>query len=180
MDLSNYKEVKPHRMKRLFWLFVNHTIFRLCFGRVFWPIRRFLLISFGAKVDHKAYIYSQCDIFAPWNLQVGRACVGPGTVLYNKDMLIIGNDSVISQGCNICTASHDIESLMLPLKTRPIIIKDHVWVASDAFVGMGVTIGEGAVVGARGCVFKDVEPWTVVGGNPAKFIKERKIANRDA
>jgi putative colanic acid biosynthesis acetyltransferase WcaF len=40
---------------------------------------------------------------------------------------------------------------------------------------MGVTIGEGAVVGARGCVFKDVEPWTVVGGNPAKFIKKRII-----
>lgn len=47
--------------------------------------------------------------------------------------------------------------------------------AAEAFIGPGVTIGEGAVVGARGCVFKDVDPWTVVGGNPAKFIKKRII-----
>ncbi len=64
---------------------------------------------------------------------------------------------------------------MLPLTTASIIVKDHVWVAADAFVGMGVTIGEGAVVGARAAVFKDVEAWTVVGGNPAKFIKRRVI-----
>ena len=62
---------------------------------------------------------------------------------------------------------------MLPLKIAPITIGDRAWVAADAFVGMGVTIGEGAVVGARAAVFKDVEPWTVVGGNPAKFIKKR-------
>jgi len=54
-------------------------------------------------------------------------------------------------------------------------MEDKSWVAADAFVGMGVTIGEGAVVGARACVFKDVEAWSVVGGNPAKFIKRREI-----
>lgn len=55
----------------------------------------------------------------------------------------------------------------------PIVIADQVWVCADAFIGPGVTIGEGAVVGARACVFKDVEPWSVVGGNPARFIKKR-------
>ena len=60
---------------------------------------------------------------------------------------------------------------------KPLILCDRSWVAADAFVGMGVTIGEGAVVGARSAVFKDVEPWTVVGGNPAKFIKKRIIKN---
>lgn len=44
-------------------------------------------------------------------------------------------------------------------------------------MGMGVTISNGAVVGARSAVFKDVEPWTVVGGNPAKFIKKRELSN---
>ena len=95
--------------------------------------------------------------------------------MYNKDLIVIGDDSVISQGTYLCTASHDISSKMLPLNTAPIIIGKNVWVAADAFVGMGVTIGEGAVVGARAAVFKDVEPWTVVGGNPAKFIKNRVI-----
>ena len=55
------------------------------------------------------------------------------------------------------------------------MIEDQAWVAADAFVGMGVRIGQGAVVGARTAVFKNVEPWTVVGGNPAKFIKKRII-----
>ena len=64
---------------------------------------------------------------------------------------------------------------MLPLLQSPITLKDNSWVAAEAFVGPGVTIGEGAVVGARAAVFRNVEPWNVVGGNPAKFIKRRVI-----
>ena len=59
--------------------------------------------------------------------------------------------------------------------TAPILIEDQAWIAADAFVGMGVTIGQGAVVGARAAVFKNVEPWMIVGGNPAKPIKKRVI-----
>ncbi|MDR2683898.1 MAG: putative colanic acid biosynthesis acetyltransferase, partial [Prevotellaceae bacterium] len=80
-----------------------------------------------------------------------------------------------SQRAFLCTASHDITKPDMPLITAPIIIEDQAWIAADAFIGMGVTIGQGAVVGARAAVFKDVEPWTVVGGNPAKFIKKREI-----
>lgn len=175
MNLSDYKEIKPHRWKRILWIAVNCSIFRLAALRIGWKIRRYLLLLFGAKIDKDAYIYESCKIYAPWLLIVGRACIGPNTQLYNKSLICIGDDSVVSQGTFLCSASHDISSAMLPLKTAPIIIKDKVWVASEAFVGMGVTIGEGAVVGARAAVFKDVEPWTVVGGNPAKFIKKRII-----
>ncbi len=177
MDLSDYKEEKPHRIKRLVWLLVNMTIFRCLIGPVFIKPRNVILRIFGAKVDKKACVYNSCKIYAPWNLEVGRACVGPKTELYNKDKIIIGDDCVISQGTYLYTASHDITSLMLPLKKAPIQIKDNVWIAADVFIGMGVIIGEGAVVGARACVFKDVEPWTVVGGNPAKFLKKREIKN---
>ena len=175
MNLSDYKEEKPHHLKRLFWYVINATIFRLMLGRTTKLLRHSLLKLFGAEINKDAYIYSSATIFAPWNLKVGRVCIGPNTILYNKDLIVIGDDSVISQGTYLCTASHDISSKMLPLNTAPIIIGDNVWVAADAFVGMGVTIGEGAVVGARAAVFKDVEPWTVVGGNPAKFIKNRVI-----
>ena len=54
------------------------------------------------------------------------------------------------------------------------------WIGTSAFISMGVTIGEGAVVGACAAVFKDVEPWTVVGGNPAKFIKKRVMRKENA
>lgn len=174
-NLSSYREIKPHFIKRLLWQVINASIFCFAIGRPFKWLRHGLLKAFGAQIDKDAYIYHTCKIFMPWNLVCGRACIGPHTKIYNKNFIIIGNDSVISQGSYICTAGHNTESLMLPLVTSPVIIKDNVWIAADAFVGMGVTIGEGAVVGARAAVFKDVEPWTIVGGNPAKFIKKRLI-----
>lgn len=177
MNLSDYKEEKPHRAKRMLWHVVNATVFRMFFGNSRYPnrIRQLILIAFGAKVTRHTLIYNSCNIYMPWNLQADRVCIGPNTEIYNKSMVTIGNDSVVSQGSFLCTAGHDTSSIVLPMITAPITIKEKAWVAADAFVGMGVTIGEGAVVGARAAVFKSVEPWTVVGGNPAKFIKKREI-----
>lgn len=175
MNLTNYKEEKPHYYKRLVWMVINATLFRLAIGGSFKWLRHGLLKAFGAKIDKDAYIYPSCKIFMPWNFVCGRACIGPDTNIYNKDMIVIGNDSVISQGSFLCTAGHDTANLMMPLTTAPIKISDHVWIAADAFVGMGVTVGDGAIVGARAAVFKDVDPWTIVGGNPAKFIKKRIV-----
>lgn len=173
MDLSDYKEEKPHFGKRVVWYIINHTLFRILATRWLKGPRHCLLRAFGAKVDEKALVYSSCTIFAPWNLVVGRACIGPHTEIYNKSEVIIGDDCVISQGAFLCTASHDTTSIMLPLVSAPIVLKDKSWVAADAFIGKGVTIGEGAVVGARACVFKDVEAYTIVVGNPAAVVKKR-------
>ncbi len=175
MNLSEYKEIKPHRFKRIVWAIVNAVLFRFLIGRFLWSCRRLLLLGFGAVIDRDAYIYESAKIFAPWNLVVGRACVGPYVNIYNKAVITIGNDSVVSQDSTLCTASHDVTSFMLPLVIKPITIGNHVWIASEAFVGMGVTIGDGAVVGARAAVFKDVESMSIVGGNPASVIKSRLI-----
>jgi putative colanic acid biosynthesis acetyltransferase WcaF len=94
---------------------------------------------------------------------------------YNVDKIMIGAHSVVSQKTYLCSASHDFLKVDMPLITAPIIIEDQVWIAADAYIGMGVTIGQGAVVGARSSVFKDVMPWSVVGGNPAHFIKKREM-----
>lgn len=175
-NLSQYKEVKPHRWKRILWYFINATIFRCLPGMPLRYVRNALLKLFGASIPWRTPVYSSVDIYMPWNLVVGKfSCIGPHVTLYNKDRIEIGDNVVISQGTNICTASHDISDSQMALVTKPIVVKERAWVASDAFIGMGVTIGEGAVVGARACVFKDVTPWTVVGGNPAKFIKNREI-----
>ena len=116
------------------------------------------------------------NMFMPWNLGMkDYACIGPGVDCYNAAPIVIGNHATISQRTYLCTASHDLTSATHPQIEKPIVIEDRAWVAAEAFVGPGVTIGEGAVVGARGCVFKDVEPWTVVGGIPARFIKKRTI-----
>lgn len=175
-NLSQYKELKPHYKKRMLWTFVNHTIYRLLRPHFLNPARNVILKAFGAEITSDSCVCSSATVFAPWNLKMGRAIIGPGAYVYNKAMVILGDDCVVSQNSELCTASHDITSLVLPVKNAPITLCDKVWVASHVFVGPGVTIGEGAVVGARAAVFKDVEPWTVVGGNPAKFLKKRVIA----
>ena len=140
------------------------------------PWKRALLRAFGAKIADTANVYASAKVYFPTNLVMKEySCLASDVDCYNVDKVVIGANSTVSQGAYLCTASHDITNPHNPLITAPIVIEDQAWVAADAFVGMGVTIGEGAVVGARAAVFKDVEPWTVVGGNPAKFIKNRVI-----
>jgi putative colanic acid biosynthesis acetyltransferase WcaF len=103
------------------------------------------------------------------------SAIGPHAVCYNPDKIFLGSKVTISQRAYLCTASHDISHPHIPLITEPVRIESFAWVAADAFVGMGVNVGEGAVIGARAAVFKDVEPWTVVGGNPARIIKKRIV-----
>lgn len=140
------------------------------------PWKQFLLHIFGAKIHKTAVIYSSAKIYYPANLIMEEySCLASNVDCYNVAPIHIGAQTTISQGAFLCTASHDITDPLNHLITAPIIIQDQAWVAADAFIGMGVTVGQGAVVGARAAVFKDVEPWTVVGGNPAKFIKNRII-----
>lgn len=106
-----------------------------------------------------------------------HACLASGVDCYNAASVVIGVNATVSQRSFLCTASHDISSPHHEQTERPICIGDRAWVAAEAFVGPGVTIGEGAVVGARAAVFGDVEPWTVVGGNPAKMLKRRVLDN---
>lgn len=174
-NLSQYSELKPHYKKRIVWLIINHTFYRLLRPHFLNSLRNALLKAFGAQLTSESCVCSSATVFAPWNLKMGRAIIGPGAYVYNKAQVTLGDDCVVSQYAELCTASHDITDLLLPVKNSPIKLEDKVWVASHVFVGPGVTIGEGAVVGARAAVFKDVEPWTVVGGNPAKFIKKRII-----
>jgi len=101
------------------------------------------------------------------------ACLGPNVDCYNVDIIHLKENSLVSQKTYLCTASHDIVGEGFKLITAPIVIEKNAWVAADAFVGMGVTIGENSVVGARSSVFKDVPPNVIVGGNPAKTIRIR-------
>lgn len=165
-----------NRISRFTWGIVRTILFRPFAGRLFNRWRIFLLRCFGAKIGAHCSVYATIRIWAPWNLTMGDyVALGPGAELYTVDRITIGSMVTISQRAYLCTASHDISKLLKPLTHRPISVGDYTWVAAEAFVGMGVTIHDGAVVGARAVVTKDVPEWTVVGGNPAKFIKKRVI-----
>ncbi len=103
------------------------------------------------------------------------SCLSADVDCYTVAPIILGDNVTVSQGVKLCTASHDIASKIMELTYRPISICANSWVAGWSIILPGVTIGEGAVVAAGSVVTKDVEPWTVVGGNPAKFIKKREL-----
>lgn len=167
---------RKHQIIRFIWCIV-WTLFARPLPRSIgngWKL--FLLRLFGAKVAKTAVVYSSTKIYYPANLVMDEyACLASDVDCYNVDLVRIGKGATVSQGAYLCTASHDIYSKEHTLITAPIVIENQAWVAADAFIGMGVTIGRGAVVGARAAVFKDVEPWMIVGGNPAKPIKKRVI-----
>lgn len=165
-----------NKFKRLGWNIAYLLLFRTS-PRPLFGWRRFLLRCFGARIGHKANIYPTTKIWGPWNLVMADyACLGPDVDCYCMDTITIGANATVSQYAYLCTGTHDISDPHMKLQHSPITIGASAWVCADAFVAPGITIGEGAVVGARGCVFKNVEPWTVVGGNPAKFIKKRVLA----
>ena len=167
-----------NKVARTLWNIIYLLLFRTAPSRLFNPWRLFLLRLFGAKVHKNSGVYSSCKIWAPWNLDLDdKAWLGPEVDCYNVALVKLGVKVTVSQKSYLCTASHDFTDKNHPLIASPIIIEDQAWIAADVFVGPGVTIGQGAVVGACSAVFKDVEPWTVVGGNPAKFIKKREIKN---
>lgn len=140
----------------------------------FW--RRFLLRLFGARIGKGVHPHASARIWAPWNLEMGdHSCLSHQVDCYCVAPIRLGAHSTVSQYSYLCTASHDIDVPDMPLTTAPIVIGEGAWITADVFVGPGVTIGDGAVVGVRSTVLKDVEPWTVVAGSPAKFIKRREI-----
>jgi putative colanic acid biosynthesis acetyltransferase WcaF len=85
----------------------------------------------------------------------------------------MGRYALASQGAHLCAGTHDIGDPNFQLRARPIVIGERAWIAADAFVGPGVTVGDGAVLGARAVAFSDLPPWSVSVGNPARFLKMR-------
>jgi putative colanic acid biosynthesis acetyltransferase WcaF len=171
---SAVKYTRGEMVRRVLWIF-GRLLFRWsprpCFG---W--RRFLLRLFGARIGAEVHIYSTAEIYMPWNLEVKDfSAIGEGAFIYNLAVVTIGEKATISHRAHLCAGTHDYTKSNMPLLKVPIEIGDQVWICADAFVGPGVNVGPGAVIGARAVVMKDVEPWVVVAGNPARIIKKREI-----
>ena len=138
--------------------------------------RALVLRCFGAKIGRGARIHASVRIWLPSNLNIGEnALIGPGARLYNQGHIHIGADTVISQRAHICASSHDIRDPHFQLVLRPIHIGEGCWVAAEACVGPGVSMGDRSVLGARGALFSDTEVAAVYSGNPAVFQKLREL-----
>lgn len=162
-----------HRLLRALWIVVWAV-----FGRYTpAPMHRWracLLRLFGAQLGANARVHGSATIWYPPNLFMGdNALIGQRVICYSMAPIQIGRNAIISQDAHLCTGTHDIDDPSFQLQARPITIGADAWVAADAFVGPGVVIEEGAVLGARAVAFKDLPAWTVHVGNPARFVRER-------
>jgi putative colanic acid biosynthesis acetyltransferase WcaF len=153
------------------WALLFRPSPRVCFG---W--RRMLLRLFGAHMARGTNVYPTTRIWAPWNLSMGEgACLAADVDCYCVDQIEIGANATVSIRSFLCTASHDIRDPNRSLTTGPIVIGPDAFIFAEAFVGPSVTIDAGAVLAARAVVVRDVSPWTVVAGNPAKLVSTRVL-----
>jgi len=169
-----------NRLRRALWVLVAWFLFapspRFCHS---W--RAFLLRCFGAKIGVGVHIYPKARIWAPWNLRCGNHVgIGDGAEIYNPCLIDISDWATISQGAFLCGASHDYRSSEFPLIAAPIVIERKAWVAANAFIHMGVIIGEGCVIGAGSVVTRSTPAWSVCAGNPCHVIKKNYKLYGDA
>jgi len=161
------------KIGRILWAIVQGTVFRLSFHN-WYAFRNRLLRLFGARIDGSCTIRRTVRVECPWNLTMGRNCsLGDRVIMYCLGSVTLGDRVSVSQHAHVCAGSHDFTKPDMPLLRPPITIESDVWIAADAFVGPDITVREGAILGARGVAFKDLDPWTIYGGNPAKAIRSR-------
>jgi putative colanic acid biosynthesis acetyltransferase WcaF len=169
---------KSDKVYRLIWRITSLFLFKPFSLPFFNGWRIFLLRIFGANIGKNCVIHASIDLPSPKNLKLGSfSALGPG-VKFHFGKTIIGNKVTVSQRTYLCSATHETTSINTPFVSGTIVINDFAWVAAEAFIMTNVTIGEGAIVGARSAVFKDVDDWTIIGGNPAKFIKKRIVYDK--
>lgn len=164
-----------NRARRLLWGIIYTLLFRPSL-RPFHAWRSFLLRCCGAKLGKNCHIYPKAIIWAPWNLVCeDLVAIADGANIYNPDTVTLGSHCIISQEAYLCGATHDYEAAAFPLIAAPIAIGPYAWVCARSTVLMGVTIAEGAILGLGGIATRDLEPWGVYAGIPARKIKQREL-----
>ncbi len=140
---------------------------RHCYG---W--RNLLLRAFGAKIGRHVEVYPSCQIQFPWNLSLGdHVTLAWGVKIYNLGRVTIGSHVVVSQYAHLCAGTHEYQVSGFPLVKGEITIADHVWIATEAFIGPNVEIATHVVIGARTVVTQSTQDHTVYVGNPARAVK---------
>lgn len=177
IDISN--KPSPFTLKNKFYRIAWSVVYKLLFRTSPNPMRKWrvaLLNLFGAEISNKARISPLAEITFPKNLIMeDYATLGPYSICYSTEKIHIRKQATVSQFSYLCSATHDYEDKNFTLYAKPIIIEQNAWVSADVFIGPGVTVGEGSVIGARSSVYKDIPKWGVYVGNPAKFLKKREI-----
>ncbi|RYU93726.1 acyltransferase [Emticicia agri] len=157
-------------------------------------IKNFQLSKVKISIGNKTHIRGELQVFRFGGIiKIGERCfVGENSRIWSSSSVSIGNDVLISHNVHIVdTNAHELNHLERAdgffkiitvghpidkpnINDAPIILGDFVWINFNSIILKGVTVGEGAIIAAGSVVTRDVPPFTLVGGNPAKIIKYLK------
>lgn len=142
---------------------------------------RFFLKSFGkgTTIDYKTYIRYPSRVKIGSQTTINRGCRFFASHHYKDVEISIGDYVAVAPEVCFLAAGHDYTRKDLPDTAASIVVGDYVWIGARSIVLQGVTIGEGAVIAAGSVVTRDILPYTVAAGNPAKVIKTRTVSNPD-
>lgn len=179
-DLQRFRQPPGFRGRHAaivqLWWIVEATLFRWS-PQVAYGWRRWLLRLFGARIGLNALIRPSARFTYPWKVSIGDYCwVGEDVVFYSLGEIQIGDNSVISQRSYLCAGSHDTQRVTFDIFSKPIRIGSGCWLAADVYVAPGISIADGAVVGARSSVFSDLPADMICYGTPARPVRPRASA----
>ena len=173
-------EVVKKGTNRIYNILLDFKLMILRFAGLI-PSHLFRLLFYrlaGIKISRGSRIHLGATFFQPNNIKIGQdTIIGYHCFLDGRAQLTIGDHVDIASEVMIYNSQHDIDDPKFQAIEKPVVIKDYVFIGPRVIILPGVTIGRGAVVGAGAVVLKDVPDNKVVGGVPAKEIRDRKLAN---
>lgn len=129
----------------------------------------------SSMIDYKTYIRYMPRVDIGSNTTINRGCRLIASHFHKDVKIVIGNHVALAPEVCILAAGHDYKRRDLPDTAASVEIGDYVWIGARSIILQGVTVGEGAVVAAGSVVSKDIPPYTIAAGVPAKIIKERRL-----
>ena len=132
----------------------------------------------GMSIHNSVWIAANVKIKGKFSMGKGSSIAQNCTISAGNAGVFVGENVMIAPNVVIIAFSHGFENREVPMSLQenteaPVIIENDVWISSNCTIAMGVKIGEGAIIGANSFVNKDVLPYNIVGGVPAKLIKHR-------
>jgi putative colanic acid biosynthesis acetyltransferase WcaF len=162
-----------NRVARQLWNICYALFYRLS-PRPMHAWRQMLLQLFGAKMGPKCHFYPKSKVWAPWNLVCeDRVSLADDAELYNPSPMYLGSHAIVSQGAYVCGATHLYNEVSFKLVSFPMRLGAYSWICAKASINPGVNVGDGAILALGSIATKDLEPFGIYAGTPAKKVKER-------
>lgn len=159
----------------IYWFFTDYCYNHIVCHIPFWNVRRFFYRLQGAKFGKGTQMDMNCTVMGLGSLRMGDHChINNACLIDARGSIVIHNNVSISHRVVIMTGSHDYKSSDFHFVGTNVEIEDYVWIGVNATIIGNVHIGKGAVVCAGAVVCRDVEPYSVVAGTPAKEIRKRE------